>query len=1012
MRLLAVLAQRFLRRVTVVTAPAGFGKTMLLTQAQHENRLSPKGIDCSVCCGPDDRLASHLGERLLRELGAEAAPTGKRNALEQIVESVLGHSPFAVALLIDDLQELGEDSGGSSLVRALVEKLPANGHLVLATRVVPSWLSEMAVPGMVRIGEEAMRFTVDEVAEYAVNHDIDLLVLERTGGWPALMALASSARHSGAAEMIWNDVLGAIDPDRRRLLASFALLGAVDRELANSVAGTWVDIDAVVRDLPLVEWDGTRVQLHSLWSTALRGVLPEADRMTCFERAARTALDRGELERAARWFRDAGYWDGMAQVIRVACEGQLAPLAPDVLREWWARIPPRHRDEPNALLLSGVVAMTENTTGAQDRLQKAAALYRKDMDVAGELLALSQLILVARWHGDVASLGAIATRLMELDSEGIPEAAPFAALVPPFVHALSGNGNATLTALEAPALVDLPPTLAAIPDWLRAGAFIALGRPEEALQATARAITRARPGALTAISLDQTSALLLLGRIGEAHSAANTLVETAEQTGMVDQMSLARAVLALVEARRGRHDRAQAELAHAKRINPPTGNSVKDTVIALTDATIALDDGDVDGACAIAGKEIESRPLGQPGLVIVHRFFLPLLYVLRPETRSYFDAEDLGPAWATGLRLARLVVRSELAQTDGKIGAESMPDPSVVQCWLPASWMALVGVARMAGGDPDGAALVEACGPTAPRFLRPLAATPGPVARAARRLLAEVPALPSAKVELLVLGRGVLRRGGVEVVDGRWRRKRVRNLLYYLVAHPGCSRERIASDLWPELSSRAADRNLRVNLSHLLAVLEPGRAEGEAPFFIRSDGDRLSFVGDDWLWVDAHEFERHVTSGRGADTNGTHSLALKSFLAAIDLWRGDFLEDVLYDDWASAPRERIRTQFLQASFRSAELLMAGGSPEKALALADRALVVDPYAEAGYRISAAIHLSLGDRDTARRKINQCRAVLSDLGARPDPLTTQIDELIASGGNSYPSGGGVPLSDRDT
>ncbi len=59
-RLLEALRSRFERPLTVVVAPAGFGKTSLLGQAVGENALSPAGEDRWLTCQPDDTTLSVL----------------------------------------------------------------------------------------------------------------------------------------------------------------------------------------------------------------------------------------------------------------------------------------------------------------------------------------------------------------------------------------------------------------------------------------------------------------------------------------------------------------------------------------------------------------------------------------------------------------------------------------------------------------------------------------------------------------------------------------------------------------------------------------------------------------------------------------------------------------------------------------------------------------------------------------------------------------------------------------
>jgi hypothetical protein len=69
-RLLDRLVMRWLAPVTVVTAPAGYGKTTLVAQAVAANQAAPMGIDCWVTCRPDSAVASALAQRICRAVGA------------------------------------------------------------------------------------------------------------------------------------------------------------------------------------------------------------------------------------------------------------------------------------------------------------------------------------------------------------------------------------------------------------------------------------------------------------------------------------------------------------------------------------------------------------------------------------------------------------------------------------------------------------------------------------------------------------------------------------------------------------------------------------------------------------------------------------------------------------------------------------------------------------------------------------------------------------------------------
>jgi ATP/maltotriose-dependent transcriptional regulator MalT len=68
-----VLGGRFERRLTLLVAGPGFGKTSLLVQAREENLLSPRGFDLWFGCRPSHDAASMLGRELCALTGAPGA---------------------------------------------------------------------------------------------------------------------------------------------------------------------------------------------------------------------------------------------------------------------------------------------------------------------------------------------------------------------------------------------------------------------------------------------------------------------------------------------------------------------------------------------------------------------------------------------------------------------------------------------------------------------------------------------------------------------------------------------------------------------------------------------------------------------------------------------------------------------------------------------------------------------------------------------------------------------------
>src|SRR5688572_2764031 len=161
-RLLAPLAGRFDLRLIAIEAGAGFGKTTLLAQVLHENRLRPSGVDAWLACETADESPSHLLAAMLRALGTDAGPD-ELVTVDALAEAVWARAPAQVCLVLDDVHRLAPDSAGWDALAELIEELPANGHVVLAGRGLGALpLRQLVVKGAaISFGEDDLRFHDD-----------------------------------------------------------------------------------------------------------------------------------------------------------------------------------------------------------------------------------------------------------------------------------------------------------------------------------------------------------------------------------------------------------------------------------------------------------------------------------------------------------------------------------------------------------------------------------------------------------------------------------------------------------------------------------------------------------------------------------------------------------------------------------------------------------------------------------------------------------------------------------
>ena len=139
------------------------------------------------------------------------------------------------------------------------------------------------------------------------------------------------------------------------------------------------------------------------------------------------------------------------------------------------------------------------------------------------------------------------------------------------------------------------------------------------------------------------------------------------------------------------------------------------------------------------------------------------------------------------------------------------------------------------------------------------------------------------------------------------------------------------------------------------------RGSGDAPWFVRSVGQRLTLHAS--ADVDLWKFRSSLDRAEHADRHGHPREALPLLLEAVDVWSGDLAAD-LDHEWLELERIHVRSRYVRAACRAAELLVAMGQADQAIAAARPALDADPYHERAYRALADAYRSIDDHTSAR------------------------------------------------
>jgi len=973
-----MLLDRFDRRVTVVSAGAGYGKTTALAVAVAQNRLSRRGIDLWLTCESDDKDTGNLLAGLAQAIGHDQTSTA------DIVAWTASQSPAQVCLVLDDAHKIPAGSDGAHLVTELVDSLPLNGHVLMATRGAPSIpLARLDAQDRVRwVGSGDLKLRESEVARLAERAGVPLDDLSRFDGWPALVALAMRSR--GVQDFLHEEVLAWLSTDQRSALEAAVAIGSVDAVILSHLVGV---SPGVLGALPLIHnVDGWYVP-HDLWVEAV-GALVEPDSLNELRhRGVVHLLDMGEATRAVEACLRGHDTDLLQVAMRAAITHPTANLT-SAARQWLNRIPRDAIDTPLLDYLTGLVLQHDDPTSSQTRAQfsRAADAFGQQGHVDAEVMALVQLGYWCHLHRDINGLLSVATRMGELASNGIEMALPYSIISEAFVALVGGRPELVLDALHRVGPGEVTPAFAATVDWLRAQALELLGYSSVA--AADACVSHGVPTAGYAVL-----ALSSRWRNGDIEALAGGWQFHDEPAN--DRDDFLRCIwTGITSAAFGKLEEARRHLDEARRLGG-TAEQV-DISIGLLEAAIAGESGDQGKRREIA-VELMQRCPPRDANRISYNGAAGMIARELPQWIPYFESPEMGPIRRRDLDIARALRRLDEGSLDG-----------VAQLTWPDTHGGLISSAMLSGATEvtcaawavgrreakEAAAwMVRVVGePSRAMFRRMTNHAIPAVASAAAEIVAGIPVPPVHQVKIEVLGPVRLTIDGSLITDSNWRRERVRSLLGFLLLNQTTTRGAAIAALWPDADEASGRRSLRSTLNLLHGVLEPSRVAGEAPYFVRSDGRSLELCSGGHLTVDAHCFEKLLDESEQHERSGLTAESLVSLQQACAIYRGDLLPDSLYDDWTAMERDRLRSRFVRASIRLGELLLAYDRVDEALAVAGRALEMEPWSEAAHRVVVASHLELGDRPGAQRALKRCKQALDEIGGPVEELTFMLQRRL--------------------
>ncbi len=147
------------------------------------------------------------------------------------------------------------------------------------------------------------------------------------------------------------------------------------------------------------------------------------------------------------------------------------------------------------------------------------------------------------------------------------------------------------------------------------------------------------------------------------------------------------------------------------------------------------------------------------------------------------------------------------------------------------------------------------------------------------------------------------------------------------------------------------------------------------------------------LWLDVDEFDSRVSSSRRLEDAREVDQATREYEFADGLYRGDFLADDPYEDWAALPRERLRLAHLDALGRLSSLYFSLGRYSACASLCHRIIERDPCREDAHRLLMRCYSRQGQPHLALMQYRACaRALADELSVETDPATVSLHQRI--------------------
>jgi len=449
-RLLALFDNLLDRKLIIISAPAGYGKTSLLVDFARQSEIPTCWLSLDALDQDPQRFCAYLiaalEQRFPKFGGQSKAVLRSLVSLEQDMERMLSALVNEIdsqidqhfSLVVDDYQFVDSVPDIRNLFSRFVYLVGENCHIILSSRRVPALPDITLMVARQQVGGfdlEELAFRPNEIRSlfeitYGMTLDDRLVegLVQQTEGWITGLHLSASsvtsrlpdltraARTAGVdlAGYLDQEVLAPQPPKVRDFLLQTSLLEEFDADLCEAVLGKgdWKNLIKTVKQNNLfvlqVGPAGRWLRYHHIFQEFLQQRIleeePEKVQTTLFS-LANVYVERHEWEKAYSLYRQLNDLDRMSALIERAGMPMLLSERLITLQAWLNNLlTEQYQKRPALLSLKGALLCNVGEGHlALSTLDRTILEFQKTDDLANLTLAFVRRSSAHYLVGDYAS---------------------------------------------------------------------------------------------------------------------------------------------------------------------------------------------------------------------------------------------------------------------------------------------------------------------------------------------------------------------------------------------------------------------------------------------------------------------------------------------------------------------------------------------------------------------------------------------------------------------------------